>query len=121
MTKTEDWIDRYVAERLAAHEVRVRDRELAEKAVAGRWRLTLRKRNHEAAERALKRELRSTPCGARTRAGHPCRRRGLGKGGRCANHGGLSTGPKTPEGRRRIAEAQRRRWRADRGPSNCPG
>ena len=29
---------------------------------------------------------------------------------RCRLHGGLSTGPKTPEGRARIAEAQRRRW-----------
>jgi hypothetical protein len=27
-------------------------------------------------------------------------------------HGGLSTGPKTPEGRARIAEAQRKRWAA---------
>ena len=30
---------------------------------------------------------------------------------RCRFHGGLSTGPKTETGRRRIAEAQRRRWR----------
>jgi hypothetical protein len=29
---------------------------------------------------------------------------------RCKFHGGLSTGPKTAEGRARIAEAQRRRW-----------
>jgi hypothetical protein len=29
---------------------------------------------------------------------------------RCRFHGGLSTGPKTEEGRARIAEAQRRRW-----------
>jgi hypothetical protein len=114
MMKTEDWIDRYVAERLAAHEVRVRDRELAEKAVGGRWQLTLRKRNHEAAERARKRELKSKPCGAKTRAGHPCMRRGHGKGGRCANHGGLSTGPKTAEGRLRIAETQRKRWAAEK-------
>ena len=100
----------YVAERLAAHEVRARERELADKAVAERWQLALTKRKYDATERALKRELRSTPCGAKTRAGHLCKRRGLGKGGRCANHGGLSTGPKTPEGRQRIAEAQRKRW-----------
>ncbi|WP_425514031.1 HGGxSTG domain-containing protein [Aureimonas phyllosphaerae] len=31
---------------------------------------------------------------------------------RCRMHGGLSTGPKTAEGRTRIAEAQRRRWGA---------
>jgi hypothetical protein len=33
---------------------------------------------------------------------------------RCRLHGGLSTGPKTEAGRTRIAEAQRRRWRAYR-------
>jgi hypothetical protein len=42
---------------------------------------------------------------------------------RCRFHGGLSTGPKTEAGRARIAEAQRRLWRAYRerqvdGPSN---
>jgi hypothetical protein len=30
--------------------------------------------------------------------------------GRCSNHGGLSTGPKTANGRARFAEAQRLRW-----------
>jgi hypothetical protein len=49
-------------------------------------------------------------CGAKTRAGHPCRRKGTGKGGRCLNHGGRSTGPRTIEGRWRIARAQRDRW-----------
>ena len=33
---------------------------------------------------------------------------------RCRFHGGLSTGPRTDQGRARIAEAQRRRWRAYR-------
>jgi hypothetical protein len=33
---------------------------------------------------------------------------------RCRLHGGRSTGPKTEAGRARIAEAQRRRWRAFR-------
>ncbi len=37
-----------------------------------------------------------TRCGAKTRAGHPCRRTAL-RNGRCRNHGGLSTGPRTPE------------------------
>ena len=49
-------------------------------------------------------------CGAKTRAGRPCRRKGTGKGGRCLNHGGRSTGPRTIEGRERIARAQRDRW-----------
>ena len=41
-------------------------------------------------------------------------------------HGGLSTGPKTAEGRVRIAEAQRRRWsayrqeKAESSPSKPP-
>jgi hypothetical protein len=34
-------------------------------------------------------------CAAKTRKGTPCERRGVGKGGRCRNHGGMSTGPKT--------------------------
>jgi len=49
-------------------------------------------------------------CGAKTRVGHPCRRKGSGAGGRCLLHGGRSTGPRTIEGRERIARAQRSRW-----------
>ena len=67
-----------------------------------------------AQDRARQREDRSAPCGAKTRAGHSCKRKGHGRGGRCPNHGGLSTGPKTPEGHQRIAEAQRRRWATQR-------
>lgn len=58
------------------------------------------------------REKRKEParrCGARTRKGLPCIRKAR-ENGRCPNHGGLSTGPKTAEGRQRIAEAQRARW-----------
>lgn len=102
--------DRYVAERMAEHEARVRQRERGEKLQrafreAGR---ILRERLAE--ERRLKREARNKPCGARTRAGHPCKRKGLGKGGRCSNHGGMSTGPKTEAGRLRIVEFQKQRW-----------
>jgi hypothetical protein len=39
-------------------------------------------------------------CGAKNRKGEPCQRV-AGKNGRCANHGGLSTGAKTPEGKLR--------------------
>ena len=56
-------------------------------------------------------------CGARTRRGTACIRKALGNG-RCPNHGGLSTGPRTADGRYRIAVAQTarwRRWRAERG------
>ena len=39
-------------------------------------------------------ELRGLTCGARTRAGTPCKRKDLYRSGRCALHGGLSTGPR---------------------------
>lgn len=53
-------------------------------------------------------------CGARTRMGAPCKAKSLPGKSRCKFHGGMSTGPKTAEGRLRIAEAQRRRWAAYR-------
>tara|TARA_R110002167_G_scaffold366444_2_gene597245 strand:- start:108976 stop:109437 length:462 start_codon:yes stop_codon:yes gene_type:complete len=53
---------------------------------------------------------RRQTCGARTRKGTPCRARAINGKKRCKFHGGMSTGPKTPEGRARIAEAQRKRW-----------
>jgi len=56
-------------------------------------------------------------CGARTRKGAPCRARAINGKGRCKFHGGMSTGPRTPEGRARIAEAQRKRWDKLRGKS----
>jgi len=54
----------------------------------------------------------SVLCGARTRKGQPCRNMSEPGRRRCKFHGGRSTGPRTPEGRARIAEAQRRRWAA---------
>ncbi len=42
-------------------------------------------------------------CGAKTRSGTPCKRKDLLKGGRCRLHGGMSTGPKTLEGKHRSA------------------
>src|SRR5829696_1349406 len=55
-------------------------------------------------------------CGATCCDGSPCqappvwdKRLGRPVNGRCRMHGGLSTGPKTPEGRRRIAESNRAR------------
>ena len=49
-------------------------------------------------------------CGAKTRAGHPCGRYAM-PNGRCRMHGGLSTGPKTPEGMERI---RRSNWKHGR-------
>ncbi len=48
-------------------------------------------------------------CGAHARStGQPCQAKALANG-RCRNHGGLSTGPKTFAGRLAIAEATRQR------------
>ena len=47
-----------------------------------------------------------TKCRAKTRAGSLCQRAGSPKNGRCHLHGGKSTGPRTDEGRTRIAAAQ---------------
>jgi len=63
-------------------------------------------------------------CGARTRKGTPCRARALPGQKRCRFHGGLSTGPKTREGRERIAQVQQRRWarwRRRNGTANLGG
>lgn len=66
--------------------------------------------------------MRDLPrCGARARSrgGAPCRgsvvcrRDALGRvmlADRCHLHGGLSTGPTTAEGRKRCAQAARKRW-----------
>ena len=50
-------------------------------------------------------------CGAKTtRKGTPCRNKSEPGRKRCKFHGGKSTGPRTAEGRERIAAAQRTRW-----------
>jgi hypothetical protein len=53
-------------------------------------------------------------CGARCRTGQPCKARVVVEADgsfakRCRMHGGLSSGPKTSEGRAAIAESNRRR------------
>ncbi len=48
-------------------------------------------------------------CGAKCRDGHACQASPVAGRRRCRMHGGASTGPKTPEGRQRIREAQWRR------------
>jgi hypothetical protein len=107
--KSDNWVERFVAARLAEHDERVRLRRAAKAARAARRDAVKLTRQHAAEERARLRELQNKPCGARTRTGQPCRRKGLGKGGRCSNHGGMSTGPRTPEGRARVAAAVRSR------------
>ena len=50
--------------------------------------------------------LAAPRCNAHTRAGDCCRQPAM-KNGRCRMHGGLSTGPRTAEGRARCAAARR--------------
>ena len=45
------------------------------------------------------------PCGARTRAGSPCKNWTVRGNSRCRMHGGKSTGPRTPEGLERSRRA----------------
>ena len=56
----------------------------------------------EGVTEAIIEQMRSR-CGAETRQGHPCRRKKLANG-RCRNHGGLSTGPRTEAGRARALQ-----------------
>ena len=49
--------------------------------------------------------LAAPRCGAPTRSGCSCRQPAMKKGG-CRMHGGLSTGPRTPEGRERCCRAR---------------
>lgn len=43
-------------------------------------------------------------CGAKTRAGTPCKLNSLYENGRCKFHGGLSTGATTKEGKAKVAK-----------------
>ncbi|RKT46805.1 HGGxSTG domain-containing protein [Thiocapsa rosea] len=56
-------------------------------------------------------------CGAKTRAGTPCKRRDIYPSGRCRLHGGLSTGPKTEAGREQSRINGRKGGRPKRNPS----
>ena len=48
-------------------------------------------------------EILGMACGAKTRKGTPCKRFDLYLSGRCKFHGGKSTGPKTAEGKAKVA------------------
>ncbi|WP_363320823.1 helix-turn-helix transcriptional regulator [Roseovarius sp.] len=93
---------------------------LSQRGIYPAWRETgvfpapLRARNRvlEASDFPAVKRRGNGCCGAKTRKGKPCRAKPLPGKRRCKFHGGMSTGPRTPEGRGRIAEAQRRRWRA---------
>lgn len=72
-------------------------------------RMATAKQQQEAQRQRAAGKVISERCGAKTRKGSPCLA-GAMANGRCRNHGGCSTGPKTDAGRRRISEAQRSRW-----------
>ncbi|GAA6183772.1 HGGxSTG domain-containing protein [Aliiglaciecola sp. NS0011-25] len=47
---------------------------------------------------------RDMKCEAKTRSGHPCKNDGTSwANGRCKYHGGASTGPVTPEGKKKVS------------------
>ena len=59
------------------------------------------------AERRIAKRIREgKACGAKTRRGSMCVATGM-KNGRCKNHGGMSTGPRTPEGRAKALSCLR--------------
>jgi len=67
----------------------------------------------------MKETLEPKRCGAKTRSGSPCAKYPIAGKRRCRNHGSLSTGPRTKEGRARIAAANTRHgkyrdWREHR-------
>jgi len=45
--------------------------------------------------------MKKERCGAKTRTGKVCQRKAM-TNGRCLNHGGLSTGPKTKAGKKKA-------------------
>ncbi len=61
----------------------------------------------KSAARAAHRRVR---CRAKTRKGTPCANWSEPGRRRCKFHGGKSTGAKTPKGRERLRDANRRRW-----------
>ncbi|MBF9060305.1 helix-turn-helix domain-containing protein [Rhodobacterales bacterium HKCCSP123] len=82
----DSWLDEFTERRLAAEMARI-----------------AAKRREQALGRCVR-------CCAKTRRGTSCRRLSEPGRRRCKFHGGLSTGPKSPEGKARIAAANRRRW-----------
>jgi hypothetical protein len=107
MSPADDPIEHLVEAQLQ----RLRNVRAARAAKSEAWRARYSAKTASAEEQ---RGRRKTKCGARTRRGTACERKALANG-RCPNHGGLSTGPKTEAGRQRISEAQHRRWARGEG------
>ncbi|HLK60944.1 MAG TPA: HGGxSTG domain-containing protein [Chthonomonadaceae bacterium] len=60
-------------------------------------------------KRIPKRERPKCQAACRSKGGAPCEAPVVPGKNRCRMHGGLSTGPRTPEGRAKIAESNTRR------------
>jgi hypothetical protein len=110
----EEWTDistRSIHQELMTHTIKLLGSEERARAMlsAGTLRLLVPQERRES-DSACK------PCGAFARStGKPCQAPGNGRGGRCKLHGGMSTGPKTELGRRRLQEAMKERWLRTRG------
>lgn len=77
--------------------------------------MQFRKGNEIGAETRFGPDWPGERCGARTKAGTPCKRPAVKRTGRCTRHGGKSTGPRTEEGRARIAAAKTVHGRMTKG------
>lgn len=73
-----------------------------------RWQASGYRHEFKPIHEPMPEALRQIQCGAKTRAGTPCRRTDINSNGRCKYHGGMSTGAKTSEGKERQLEGYRR-------------
>jgi len=94
--------NRDIADALAGRLFTTRDPDTGE---ARTWR-------RRAGWKPRKGTARRPLCGAKTRAGTPCRAVVVEGRAKCRLHGGASTGPTSAEGRARIVESNRRRAQA---------
>ncbi len=85
--------------------------QMSASSLAGLERRREKLRKDEALARSVLPYLR---CGAKTRRGTPCQCKPIEGKRRCKLHGGKSTGPRTPEGRARLAHLARERARLRR-------
>ena len=101
-----------IHQELMAHAIKLLGSEERARAMLGAGKLHLLVSKQR---RAL--NSRWKPCGAFARStgrAPPCQAPGNGRGGRCKLHGGMSTGPRTEQGRRRLQEAMKERWLSKR-------
>jgi hypothetical protein len=106
----EEWTDistRSIHQELMTHTIKLLGSEERARAMLAAGTLRLPPGN--SAER--KKAGGSPVAPSRVRPGTPlCQAPGNGRGGRCKLHCGMSTGPKTEQGRRRLQEAMKQRW-----------